>query len=216
MVCSGVWVREERVAPRFSVYTLPLTREQIFWPRIRAVIWCSLATATCVSIGLMAIGVHMYIKDPVKNPLEDIPVEAFFLLYGALLSLGQLSAMFRLFYGNRLIAAVFACMVLFPWFFIGGQAWVLFAQTEGYASPPRPGSLPMSWSLVTYTLWIIAVITGLPLLVSYLGFCRTKLLETSERTRGVVSLVVFLLLIVWGSFLVLTVPTQLFTMMFVR
>jgi hypothetical protein len=179
-------------------------------------LWCGFATSAGVLIGVLSMAYRMFLKDPVANPMEETPWEGAMLIFGALMALSQLAAMFRLFYGNRLIAAVFACMVCFQWVIMAGHGWSVFAHSQGYLTPRRPDSLPMSWQLIAYSVWIMLVGIALPLLVSYLGFCRTRLLEAMERTRGAVSLVIFLLLIVWGSFLILTVPSQLFTMLFVR
>ncbi|MGI8906007.1 MAG: ABC transporter permease [Candidatus Sumerlaeaceae bacterium] len=214
LIGSGLWLPEERVSPRFAVYTLPITRQRIFWPRIAAAGVALLAIYLSCLVGFSFIAISKFLENGWR--IESFPLEMPLFTLGVLGALMSCGAMFRLFYKSRLIATVFSCMVVFAWALVAAQSWVGYAHTLGYRSPPRLYDTWMGFAPLLYALWIMLIVVGLPVLVSYLGFCRTRLLETAERTRGSISLVLFVVLIVWGAFLINTVPAQLITMLFVR
>ena len=215
LVGTGAWLPEERQSARFSSYTLPVSRSAIFWPRVRTTMIAAVLLSLCTLTGMM-LTVYAAMKPGDRfELLERIPWELT-IAVGAVFSLFLLGFLFRLFYSSRMIATAFAAMVTLAWIPAAVASMSNFASLHGV---PRGGTLASAdipAECFIYGFWMFAVICALPIGVSYLGFCRTRLLETSERTRGSISLVLFLLLIIWGGFLLATPPTDIYTILFVH
>lgn len=204
---ASAWIPEERESQRFFVYLLPVHRDQLFWRRVLGLVrWCILMWLL-VWGGVLLGMTSWYDRSPLahlndRGGIADI-LRMFAVLGGltlfAPLSLGFLGLLFRLLHRSMLVSAALSVMVGFTW-------WVALASTMKQA----PIGNMDQWHVALMEVgWRALVCVGLPLLSSFIAFCKSPLLRQSEGLRGVFTLLLLAMLIVWGVFLIGISPSDL-------
>ncbi|MBX7246663.1 MAG: hypothetical protein K1X53_14295 [Candidatus Sumerlaeaceae bacterium] len=188
----------ERVSDRFAMYGLPISRSQIFWPRIRAL------AGRCAILYLAWIFGVIMAGSLSKN--SSWQAWSFGLIaFAGLFSAALLGFLFSLFVRLKLVALILTGSLELVWCIAFGT--MLLGGYDEFI-PIGPGEVPV------YIGWALIVMLGLPLLALYLAFCRSYLLETSEGRRGLVLLIVGFFLQVWGATLLVTSPYYLYVVIF--
>jgi len=198
---ASAWTADERNGARFLTYSLPVTRNQLFWPRIGAITAAALVYGLCLLVVVGAAAVVFGSEQRRDQFLSELDKQGMMMILcvaGAVVT-AYLGALFRLFFRSIIITAIVAVVIVLVW---GTIALVgsdqLYAWSEGNKT-----------ELTIHGLWLALVGLGLPLLCMWITYCRSHLLERPEAVRARVALVLFFLLVVWGGFLLATPPTHL-------
>lgn len=205
---SASWLPEEREAGRFFLFSLPVSRARLFWPRM-ATLFAGNAVLGTVTAFSMGWGIYLLASPETRRTLtffEVIHSSLFLLIITTVVSIGLLGALFRLFFRNTITPAVFAYLV-------GGCWAVLSAITlENTVSSGRTdigsGLLESAGDQATQLIWNLLLPVALPLLTTWLAFCHSRLLELPERTRNTLGLILFFALLLWGGLLLTASPAH--------
>jgi hypothetical protein len=185
----------ERLRHTFYLYSLPVSRGRLFRKRMGALL--------AASVVLILVWMT-----PGRFSLDTMPKDVLVpYAAGALLGLSTPATAWlcALLFRVRLFAIIAALTVSIPL----GIAAVASLGALLLARPVFGWSEP-----IVYIAWALLVAVGLPVLASWLAYCRSPLLEQSEGRRALVALVVLPLLAVWGTPLLLVSPQHLLIMIF--
>lgn len=200
---SSLWSNAERDGVRFQGFSLPQRPDQMLAQRVKALLVADLWFIAWMVVALLAafgLGWYMGKLDPSFLRAEQVgkslriilPVSLDIVM--AYFSLSLLVSFFTLLVRMKLIAMVLGVVVTGFWCVAGGR---------------RPDTTLAS---AAYLVWAEVVSLGLPLLLLFVGYCRSPLLELSEKRRGMVAAATCALLIFWGSFLLGLSPADLVKM----
>lgn len=185
----------ERLRHTFYLYSLPVSRGHFFRKRMGALL--------AASVVLVMAWLTPILLSLLKMPAELLGV----FVAGAVvcMSTAVTAWLCALLLRVRLFAIMAALMVSIPFGIAAGASLtsMLFGRPVfGWSEP------------IVYLAWALLVAVGLPVLASWLAFCRSPLLEQSEGRRALVALIVLPLLAAWGTLLLLVSPQHFFIMIF--
>lgn len=186
-VLMGVlaWAPAERDRTGFFLYALPIERRSLFLRRTRRL----LLRVLPLNIGFIVFWLQYWRYSHVTSPgVWLLPLAVALTLSGAMIG-----AVMTFLIRSRIVALVFGCLV--------GCSWLFAAMLMLIGNPE-----------ITDRVWVLLVIVLFPLLIAYLAYVKSPLLEQSESRRGRVALILVPLMIVWGAVLVTMSPADIVRM----
>ncbi len=187
----------ERLRTQFQLFALPVTRGRLFRERMAALAWRALVLA----LAAPAVGIYASLE------IEKAPHQTTIIFLACtcltVFSSAFVCATFTLFTRVKFFAVILTALLEIPWLLVvvGGVA--------GAVTMPIWGGAEIIWGLG----WQLLVMAGLPLLVGWLAFCRSPLLELGEARRSLIGLLAWLLLATWGTLLLAVSPYHLVIML---
>lgn len=206
---AGAFGFEERLSARGMVYTLPVGRSRLYWPRILTAVGGGALMAVAGVAALLA-GLSLSTVRGLSQGDREALVSGVGVMFAtSAVAVVPLAALLRLFYRSIVVAAALASVVTICW-----SAAAVFTVAGLLLTTAGPEDLLTGqWGAWVQIAWILLVPPALTAATGWIAFCRSRLLEAGESTRGRIGLAVTVLLLGWGSFLIGLSPAHLWILL---
>ncbi|MEI7635457.1 MAG: hypothetical protein WCK47_14390 [bacterium] len=212
LIGAYAWSGPERDSIRWFVYTLPVSRSRLYWSRMRALAWrVLLLVGVAVIMSLIEMvwrnaEQSRFTVGPSVNDVFRTPAmmrHMVVLLFQDFLTLAVsafTAAAFALMQRLKIVVVALSGILTGAWTILGSVSLMAVEGMFGGSG---------AFQLWSYLVWMLLALFGIPLTAGWIAFCKSPMLEAPESKRGMVTVVAFVFLLVWGSLLVSMSPVQL-------
>ena len=183
----------ERLTFIHQIYHLPISRNELFFTRLRILI------THCLIVYIFTIGVYGYFVN--GGPNKDTGAwftYASIIIITSLVAGAILGILMRFLIRSPLLGAIPTLLISLSWLFI----FIFTALPSFFYQSDR------SFYHMVDIGWTIMVTIALPIFALWILLTRSVILELDDRGRLPAFLLVFLNLLVWGTVLLLIFPSD--------
>lgn len=212
LIGAFAWASPERNGLNWFVYALPVPRSQLYWMRIRSLAWRVVILIALVPLlsfiemiwrasqgKLSSSFLSIMLHSDQATWGKGMPTVLYIIVLPMAVAAFIASAL-ALMQRMKIVVIALSVAITGVWIFPAFWSQENIAELWGGAG---------TFHYCSYLLWLLLVVFGIPLTAGWIAFCKSPLLEMPDGKRGLVTVIVFLFMLVWGGFLVAMSPVEL-------